>query len=205
MTWLAAVVAGIISPTGEYWILGIGLFVTVCQALTQVLTTGGAFQLVRCSGVNIPLYAGYPIGFRELAHLLFKCSLVQFPALILFAVTSIALVFFPVKASVSEGVLFGLKLAGLLLVSRFISVACAFSSGTNDTSRIRARSVVLLLFVIVCGLVFVALGGASLFVPSRAIAWLLWGLAALDAYAFFRGYGWFYHGHRFDLISLPRQ
>jgi hypothetical protein len=205
VTWLAAVVAGFISPTGEYWILGGGLFVTVCQALAQVLATGSAFQMVGSSGVNIPLYAGYPIGFRELAQLLFKCSLVQFPSLMLFAITSSVLVFYLVKAPVTDGVIFGIKLAGLLLVSRFIFVACAFSSGTNDTSRIRVRSVVLLLFVVVCGLAFVALGGASLFVPSQAIAWLLWGLAALDAYAFFRGYGWFYHGNRFDLMSLPRQ
>jgi hypothetical protein len=26
----------------------------------------------------------------------------------------------------------------------------------------------------------------------------------LDAYAFFRIYGWFYHANRFDLLSLPR-
>jgi hypothetical protein len=69
----------LVSPTAGVWILAGGLFVTFCQALAQVVTTGRAFQLIRCSGVNIPLYAGYAIGFRELARFLFKYSMVQFP------------------------------------------------------------------------------------------------------------------------------
>ena len=202
---LAALGAGFIGPLTQYWILGGGLFITFCQALAQVLATGRAFELVRCSGVNIPLYAGYAIGFRELARLLFKCSLVQFPALICFSAAASALAFYVLKQPIADGLLFGLKAGLLLLVSRFIFVACGFSSGTNDTSRVRLRSAVLLLFVVGSGLAFVALGGASLFVPKQAVAWLLFGLAALDAYIFFRGYGWFYHRNRFDLMSLPRQ
>jgi hypothetical protein len=205
VTCLAAVTASFISPTGEYWILGGGLFVTVCQVLAQVLATGRAFQLVRCSGVNIPLYAAYPIGFRELGRLLFKCSLVQLPLLMPFAVISSILVFFLTNLSIVAGALFGIKAGGLIFVSRCIFVAFAFSSGTNDTSMVRLRSVVLLLFVVLWGLAFVALGGASLFVPGQYVAWLLWGLAAIDAYAFFRVYGWFYHRTRFDLMSLPQR
>jgi hypothetical protein len=203
---LTALGAGFIGPVTQYWILGGGLFITFCQALAQqVLATGRAFELVRCSGVNIPLYAGYAIGFRELARLLFKCSLVQFPALISFAVAASALAFYLLPQPIADGLLFGFKAGVLVLVSRFIFVACGFSSGTNDTSRVRLRSAVLLLFVVVSGLAFVALGGASLFVPNQAMAWLLFGLAALDAYIFFLGYGWFYHRNRFDLMSLPRQ
>ena len=112
---MAAVTAGFISPTGKYWVLGVGLFVTVCQALAQLLATGRAFHLVKCSGVNIPLYAGYAIGFRELARLLFKCSLVQLPLLIPFAVVSSILVFFLAGSSITAGALFGLKAGGLLL------------------------------------------------------------------------------------------
>ncbi len=160
---------------------------------------------MRCSGVNIPLYAGYAIGFRELARLLFKCSLIQLALLIPFAVVSSILVFFLAGLSVPAGALFGLKAGGLLFVSRFIFVTCGFSSGTNDTSMVRLRSAVLLMVVVGCGLVFITLGGASLFVPQQQVAWLLWGLAALDAYAFFRLYGWFYHANRFDLMSLPRR
>ena len=50
-----------------------------------------------------------------------------------------------------------------------------------------------------------SLAGASLFVPHVLGSWLLWVLAGLDAYLFFRIYGWFYHRNRFDLMSLPRQ
>jgi hypothetical protein len=70
---------------------------------------------------------------------------------------------------------------------------------------VRLRSVVLLLFVVLWGLAFVALGGASLFLPGQYVAWLLWGLAAIDAYAFFRVYSWFYHSTRFDLMILPQR
>lgn len=203
-TCLAAIAAGFISPTGEYWILGGGLFVTICQALAQVLATGRAFQMVSCSGVNIPFYAGYAIGFRELARLLFKCSLVQLPVLIPFAVTSSVVVSWLAHWSITAGVLFGVKAGGLLFASHFIFVTFAFSSGTNDTSSVRLRSLVLLLFVVVFCLAFAALGGASLFVPSQPVAWVLWGLAALDAYALFRLYGWFYYANYFDLMSRPQ-
>jgi len=204
VTVLGAVAAGIIGPVAEYWVVGVGLFVTVCLALASVLTTGRAFQLVVNSGVNIPLYAGYAIGFRELGSLLLKCSLVQTPLLISFGAISSIFVFYLLHWSIIAGALFGLKAATLILASRFIFLTFSFSSGTNDTSAFRLRSVVLILFVVVFGLGFVGLGGASLFVPNQVAAWLLLGMAGLDAYIFFRVYGWFYHRTRFDLMSLPR-
>jgi hypothetical protein len=204
ITWLASVAAKFISPVLEYWIVGIGLFVTICQTLAQILATGRAFQLVRYSGVNIPLYAGYAIGFRELAQFLIKCSLVQLPLLVPFAIASVMLVYYLLNLSLIDGAVFGLKAGGLLFLSRFIFITFGFSSGTNDTALFRIRSVMLIFFIAISGLAFAGLGGASLFVPPQGIAWLLWSLAALDAYFFFRVYGWFYHRNFFDLMCLPR-
>ncbi len=80
-----------------------------------------------------------------------------------------------------------------------------FSSVSNDSSGIRLRSLLILFFIVVLGLMFLILGGASLFVPVQTVAWILWALAAADAYAFFRVYGWFYHRNWFDLMKVPRQ
>jgi len=93
----------------------------------------------------------------------------------------------------------------LLLASRFILLTFSFSSGTNDTSRIRIWSILLVLFAAFFCLGFAGLGAASLLLPDPVAAWLCWATAALEAYAFFRIYGWFYHRNQFDLMSLPRQ
>lgn len=58
--------------------------------------------------------------------------------------------------------------------------------------------------MIVCCIVFLVLGGTSLFLPDPGWAWLQCLLAILDAYALYRFYGWFYNANRFDLMRLPR-
>jgi len=81
-------------------------------------------------------------------------------------------------------------------------VALAFSSGTNDTAGFRVRTLSLVVVIIGSGLCFLILGAGGLFLPNPWIAWVLWVLALLDAYIFFRLYGWFYHAYRFDLMKI---
>jgi len=204
VTCLAAVTAKLLSPNTAVWIAGMGLFVAGCQVLSLILATGRAFQPAQCGGVNIPLYAGYAVGFRELARLLAKLSAVQVPPLLPFAAFSSMLMFYLLNLPLTEGALFGLKLGGLVLASRYVFLALSFSSGTNDTLRFRFWSVFLIFFVVVCGLGFVALSVASFLVPKQSVALALYGTAGLVAYLFFRGYGWFYHRNRFDLMSVPK-
>jgi hypothetical protein len=201
VTCLGAAAARLFSHNAAVWIAGIGLFVAGCQVLSQLLATGRAFQSAQCGGVNIPLYAGYAVGFRELARLLAKLSAVQVPPLLPFVAFSSILMFHLLNLPLTEGAIFGLKLGGLVLSSRYVFLALSFSSGTNDTLRLRFWSVFLLLFVVVCGLGFVTLSVASFLVPKQSVALALWGAAGLVAYLFFRGYGWFYHRNRFDLMS----
>jgi hypothetical protein len=54
-------------------------------------------------------------------------------------------------------------------------------------------------------LLFLLLGGASLFVPDAGAAWLLFALALGDAYGIFRLYGWFHRSGRFDLMRIPNE
>jgi hypothetical protein len=120
-------------------------------------------------------------------------------------VASTIIVFHHLGLPLADGALIGVKAAGLILVSRWIFVTFAFSSGTNDSSMRSFRSLAILLLIVVCNLGFLGLGAGSLFAPRQDLAWLLWGLAVVDAYGFFRFYGWFYNANRFDLMSIPRQ
>lgn len=199
---LAALLFGLVSPGLRAWALGLGMFVPMCQALAQILGTGRAFQPSQCSGVNIPIYAVYAIGFRELARLLFKCSFVQLPLFIPFIALCATPIAWLAGLPVLDGIILGLKAGGLLLAARFITVTLAFSSGTNDTSRLRFRNLSLLAAVLGLGLLFLALGAAGLFAPVSWMAWSSFALAVLDAYVFFRVYGWFYHANRFDLMKV---
>jgi hypothetical protein len=204
----AGFVIGFASPILKVWIIGFGLFVTVCQVLAQVFATGRAFTTVFCSGVNIPLYAAYAVGYRELSRLFFKCSAVQLPLLIPFSIIVTAMI---VHLSGITGVahltviVLGFKAGCLLAAIRFPVVTFSFSSGTNDSSQFKLSTLVLLGAFIGLGMLFLALGGAGLFVSNTTTAWTLFVFALLDAYALFRIYGWFYHANRFDLMNLPRQ
>lgn len=205
VTCVLAFAVGYFAPALRIWILGFGMFVTVCQVLAQGLATGTGFRTIAYSGVSIPLYIGYAIGFRELARLLFKYSLVQFPLVAIFTTVWGTILSLIANLPLSVCIVLGIKVSGLILFSRFLFVTFAFSSCTNDTSQFRFRSAAIFLIVIVSCLTFLALGGAGLFVPRQGIAWLFWGSSALVAYGFLRAYGWFYHANAFDLMRIdPR-
>jgi hypothetical protein len=196
--------AGSASSSIRNWIFGIGLFVTFSQALAQILANGAAFRGMACGGVIIPIYAAYPIEFRKLSSLLFKCSLIQLPMLVPFAMAWAALIAQFAVANFAIGLLPGFKAGFLLLACRFIFVALAFSNGTNDTAAFRIRAIALIVAFMGLGALFLGLAGTGLFLPRQGVAWLLWALALVDAYALFRVYGWFYHANRFDLMKVPR-
>jgi hypothetical protein len=98
----------------------------------------------------------------------------------------------------------GLKFGCLLFASRFIFLTLAFSGGTNDTSKFRFRTLLLLFLIIFLGMTFLGLGGTGLFLPNQVFSWLLCASAVFDAFLFFWIYSWFYNSGRFDLMSLPR-
>jgi len=199
---LTTTVVGLLFPTVRLWIFGIALFIPGCHAVALVLDSGMAFRATHFSGVLTPLYAGYAIGFRELARLLFKSSAVQLPWVVPFASFCGSLLAYLGHLPIVDGAIVGFKAGLLLLAARFILVTFSFSSGTNDGLGLRG---LLLLGLVVFGpIAFLMLGGISLVAPNPWTAWLLLAGAIADAYAFFRIYGWFYHASRFDLMRLPQ-
>jgi hypothetical protein len=111
------------------------------------------------------------------------------------------------------GMLVGLQAGGLLLALRFISITFAFSSGTNDSSKVNFRCLLLLFALSVFGFPFLGLGAASIIVltttqlsaATMLLSWGLFTLSILCAYGVFRTYGWFYHANRFDLMTIASQ
>ena len=202
---LLGFLAGGISATLKIWILGIGIFITLCMVLSKFLETGRAFQLIFCDGVGIPLYAGLAAGLRELSRLLIKFSAVQVPALQVWCVTCGALISILLDMPTSDGIGYGIKAGFLMFASRFILLVFAFSSGTNDSAKLRFSTLALFAALLAFGGLFLVLGGVGLLAPHKGIAWIVTAFAVLDAYAYLRIYSWFYHRNYFDLISIPRK
>ena len=196
--------AGLFSGVLKLCIIGFGTFYTGCAALVFFLTTGSAFQQVLCSGVNIPLYAGYGIGFRELSRFLFKYSAVQLPVLLSWAMIAGALIMHLAGQPEIDGMVYGLKAGCLVFGARFILIVFGFSSCSNDTTGLRLRTLGIVGCTLGLGIVFLILAGMGLFAVGLARGWLAISLAIFDAYFFFRIYGWFYNTNRFDLMSLPK-
>jgi hypothetical protein len=199
---VAGFTAGLISPVLKVSILGLTLFVSFCVVLARIAETGRGFQKVSWSGLNVPLYAGYPIGLREMSRLLLKYSTVQFPAILLWSVIVGILSADYMNLPLMDGVWQGLRGGCLLIASKFIFLVFSFSSGTNDSARIRFRAMFLLCAMLLFGGTFLLSGGFGLVCPKHGLGWLLTLGAMLDAYLFFIVYQWFYHSGRFDLMNV---
>jgi hypothetical protein len=204
ITMLLSLVAAYVFPMARNWMLGIGLFISGFQALGRILDAGRAFQAILCSGVNIPMYAVYPIGYRELSRLLMKYATVQAPALLAFTVFASALTAAAIKQPVAMGAIIGCKLAVLVVGARAFALALSFSSNTNDTAGFRFHVFALIGLIVFGGILFLLLAGATLVWPTQWIAWIFCVAAVAESYAFFRIYGWFYNRTRFDLMAFPR-
>jgi hypothetical protein len=192
-------------PLLNVWVLIIGVFFSLGPVLVRFLDSGLTFRPLVVSAISIPVYAGYAIGYREIGRFLFKCTAVQFPLLLLYSSACGLLVSWCARAPLGFGLGCGLKAGLLLFAGRLIVLTFSFSSGTNDSARSGWRAVILICSIVFFPIAFLALGAAGLFVGQQSIAWLLVGLAALSAYAFFRLYGWFYNRGWFDLMRVPVQ
>lgn len=163
----------------------------------------------------IPVYAVYPMAFRELSLFLLKCSAIQMPFFILFMMGSMLLLGHATGLGFIMNLLIGCNMGLVFWGARFFLLVFGFSSGTNDTSTFRACSIVLFFLFVFFGLVylfvavisggFLIAGTSTGMISSlQVILWMGCLLALLDGYVFFRIYGWFYHTGRFDLMRLPQ-
>src|SRR5262249_38909853 len=151
---------------------------------------------VNRSGVNMPTYTGYGIGYRELGCFLLKYSAFQLPLVVPFATICGLAIAWAAELPLAPTSLIAFKLGWVMFAIRFFTVIFGFSGGTNDSSAIRIRSIFLLLSLLASLAVFGGLAISGVLVPH----WIGWGLLAgaiLAAFFGFLLYGWFYNAHRF--------
>ena len=196
---------GLVSPTLKLWTISLAILFCFFQVLTRLYTTGRAFQQMFCSGVNIQMYAAYPIGYSELSRMLLKSSLVQLPLLVVCLAACGSMGAFLANWSPVLGLVTGIKLAALLPAARLGFLALAFSSGTNDSSRLRLNTIALVSSILVLGCLFLGLGAGSLLLSDQWLGHGLWVGALLVAWLFWFVYGRFYNANRFDIMSVPKQ
>jgi hypothetical protein len=96
-----------------------------------------------------------------------------------------------------------LAAAAFMAAAGLLGLALAFSSGTNDTARLR-RAVPLILCFVFFGVGSLLMARAGIYASPPAAA-LLWLLAVLNAYVLLRVYGVFYNRMHFDLLTMPKQ
>jgi hypothetical protein len=200
----AGLLTGLVNKQAEYWVVGIGLAIATLLVLATLLGTGQAFRPVTSSGVSIPMFAAYGVGFKELSDLLLKFSLVQLPPLLAFTMAGSCMGFYLAHGSLAVAIGVAFKLAFVMLASRFIVNACRFSGCTSDNSGFRLRAVAIFFGAAFLILAFM-IGGITGLVFWSWLGWGLCGLAALAAFALHRFYRWFYYRNYFDLMSLPRR
>ena len=193
----------LVFPTASIWLLGLGLFAGACQVLAQL---GGAraFGLVQSSGISIPMYAAYGVGYRELARMLFKRVVVQIPLLVAYALAASLMLGYVARFPLAASLTFGIKAAGVFFAASFVITTFGFSSGTNDT-HVRARTLVFICLMVSSAVAGLILGLAAFLWPKPMTSWVCWLVFLLNAYAFFRIYGYFYHKNYFDLMRMPQQ
>ena len=201
-TCLAWSATGLLFPTLALWLLGIGLFITVCMALG--LTGGGrAFDVAQVSGAIIARHSLYAIGYRELGHVLFKHAAVQIPMLMAFTISASALLAYAARWPMEPTLIFGVKAGGALFSGTFVVAMFGFSGNSTD-SVLRWRNLGFLSAVLLCGFAEIGLGLAAFLSKNPAIAWPCWALMIANAYLLFRVYGWFHDRNAFDSMRVAR-
>ena len=91
-----------------------------------------------------------------------------------------------------------------MISARVLMLVFAFSAGTNDTAGLRPQQLLVISFAVVGALGFLGMAAGAIFAPDPTMAAVFCLLTGVEAYGFFRVYGWFYSRMFFDLMSIPR-
>jgi len=199
---LVAMLAGVIGPLSKFAVLGVGLFVTICQLLQVGFSRGAGFRPMFNSGARIPLYAGFPVGFRELSRVLVKYTGIQLPLIILFTMAGGMVAGQIAGFGIIAGGVFGFKIGALMFAAQVINIGSCFTSTQHEFTLRKLRTICFLAAYLACGALFLGFTGLGLFLPWWPAALGASLLAMLDAYALFRIYGWGYHANLTDLTPV---
>ena len=175
--------------------------------LLVLLFTGGLYRtgwpataLRNVSGNNIPIYAAYPVGFRQIASIGIKTNLARLAILTpLAAATALVAV---KSGTFTLGVtgLFSVKAIVIIGSLTLLTPIMLVSGGTNDGSRWRVVALMLLwvpIFLVAVVVVLFAPDWGRLLLGSGLLVGVCLAGAALYGRAYDRGW--------FDLQSKPKE
>ncbi|MBP7826331.1 MAG: hypothetical protein KA236_07255 [Verrucomicrobia bacterium] len=199
-----AMTFGRINFTFRTWIWAGTILFTILRVGGLFYANGHAFTPIFCSGVNLQLHTVYPVGYRELSRVLFKFTLVQFPCLLIYALIAGGAIAHLAGLEILAGAVMGGKAAVLLAALRGPAIAMAFSAGTNDSTLLGLRPLLVAVFVLT-GLVLIGLSIACVWLTAPLLSAGLGLGAILLAWWFWWLYGWFYNTNKFDVMNLPRE
>jgi hypothetical protein len=198
---LVAVLASLTLPgVSPLWCFSI---LTGMAAMAGLPLLGGSWPglgPVGSFGMQAPLIAFFPVGFREITQVALKVNLVRAAAFAPQAFLLGAATANLYEQSLALGLLAAAKLLGAVMAMQPALLALQLSQGSNDTVKVTLRGLSRALIVVALAVAFVGLAIAVMLVPHPGqaagclTALLVISLATWAWYA--RGYD---RGH-FDLI-----
>ncbi|HYE32033.1 MAG TPA: hypothetical protein VEH27_11430 [Methylomirabilota bacterium] len=199
---------GSLAVAGQNKALALVFYLVCGVSLLAVIPLGNplptAFQMLFLSGTNIPLYAGFPVSFKQLASIILRISTIRWAAALPLVLAFCAACGVIGGSGVTAGVMAGLKAGWLLLVIQPLLVVMFFSSGSNDSSQFRWRQLPGLVAFLTG---FALTGGLCLAVIfSRNPAVVIWcGMGALVcAWILLWAYARMFRTGKFDLLQIPQ-
>jgi hypothetical protein len=183
---------------------GVGFF-TVLALVPIGNPLAMAFTPYFVGGTNIPLYAGFPIGYQEISRLIMKITVVRWLAAIPLMLVLGLLSSGVYQISYSRGGVFTAKLLWLILAAQPFLIVCRFSATSNDTQARGIRSKILTLGMILVGITFLVASAIMLFSRSAPLNISMGLLAPGISFAFHQFYKWLFNRSRFDLMQIPAQ
>lgn len=198
---MAGLVAGSALPNQREQIL---LISGLLAAMIGLPIFGGIWQGYEkkaLSSVFLPLYAVYPVGYREFARVFLKInalrSLAFLPVAAAFGLGS----FWELGQHPLAGAMLAFKATGLVLLWQPVLLALRFSAGTNDTQK----SIMLASMLVFCLLCLLALSAGFLFAPNAKASWTCGLAAAVLASGLNLVYRRRYERGNFDLLSRTNE
>jgi hypothetical protein len=189
----------------KFWFYGVAAVVAGLMIFPTAFSYGRAFQGIISNGLKVPFYAGLPLGYREIGLVLFKIGALECLTAALPAILYGAFGAWLAGGRLVLGAELGLKAVCFLLALRPALVALAFSSSTDDSSRIRLRSLGLILVTVPSAILFLTFAAGGYFFPHPLVAWAFTLAAAGVSFGFYSIYGYFFNANRFDLMQTPQR
>jgi len=202
---LAWQVMRFLTPDCEFLIFGGLCLVVLLFILAQSWPSGAAFRTIGAFGLRISLLAPYPVAFRDISHLLLKCTLIQLPMV---AGVVVFLTFIYVAShgvswpdSALMALTLSLRLVLIFTATRLGLLVLNFSSMSNDTSRSWPKTIVTLAVSALEVIVFIGLLCAVVFLPDNFAAWLCGAILIGTQYGLLRVVGWLWKRGAIDFIG----